>query len=82
MTNQHSIEQDENTTRDGIVVRPGQVWEDCDKRQSGRRVIVRFVAGGKAVVEPVAGLRRRSVLSVARMHPTSTGFKLVQEVIR
>lgn len=81
MTNQKTPERDENTTRDGIVVRPGQVWEDCDKRSNGRRVIVRFVEDGKAVVEPVGG-DRRSVLSVARMHPTSAGFTLVQEATR
>lgn len=69
---------DINTTRDGILVRAGQIWEDCDKRMHGRRIRVRFVEDGKAVVEPIGG-GRRTVLAVRRMHKHSTGFRLLQE---
>lgn len=67
----------DDVTREGVRVEPGQVWEDLDKRQSGRQVRVVSVGDGKAVVEPLAG-GTRTRLSVSRMHKHSTGFRLVR----
>lgn len=68
-------------------VRPGQVWADCDWRCQGRYVKVVAVEGDKAVVHACdAGGRvglhgkdrkpRATRLSIRRMRPTSTGFRL------
>lgn len=73
----HSPEE-QNTTREGIVVRPGQVWEDCDRRMHGRQVRIRAVANGKAGVEEVGG-HRRTRISIRSMYPHSTGYRLVEE---
>lgn len=64
------------TTREGIEVRPGQIWQDLDKRQDNRRVLVIAVNGGKATVQPAAG-GHKTRISISRMHAHSTGFKLV-----
>jgi hypothetical protein len=37
-----------NMTKEGIEVKPGQVWEDLDKRMHGRQRIVEKVEYGKA----------------------------------
>lgn len=70
-------QQEKNTTRDGILVCPGQIWEDLGSRQHMRRVIVESVAKGRARVRVHYG-SRRSTVSVSRMHRHSTGFRLVE----
>jgi hypothetical protein len=74
-----------NRTRDGIEVRPGQIWRDLDKRMDGRHVRIESVSDGKAVVAGVA--RNAAVnpfansrISVSRMHKSSTGWELVKDV--
>lgn len=69
-------QQEKNTTREGILVRRGQIWEDLDTRQNQRRV-VEFVKNGRARVRAHYGTRR-STISVSRMHKHSTGFRLVE----
>jgi hypothetical protein len=69
-------------TREGVEVRPGQVWRDLDKRMDGRLVQVVEVTNGKAYVVRVSGNGMvnpfgRSRISVARMHRSSTGWELV-----
>lgn len=71
-----------NVTRDGVEVKPGQVWRDLDKRMDGRRVQVVEVTNGKAVVVGLSGNGAvnpfsKSRISVARMHRSSTGWELV-----
>lgn len=70
-------QQEKNTTREGILVRQGQIWEDLDTRQSKRRVVIESVADGEAQVRDHYGTKR-STLSVSRMHKHSTGFRLVE----
>ncbi|MEU9599714.1 hypothetical protein AB0E06_23240 [Streptomyces sp. NPDC048109] len=70
-------QQEKNTTREGILVRRGQIWEDLDTRQSKRRVVIEFVKSGRARVRAHYGTRR-STISVSRMHKHSTGFRLVE----
>ncbi|MFJ9900537.1 hypothetical protein ACIQPR_45140 [Streptomyces sp. NPDC091280] len=65
-----------NTTRDGVLVAPGQIWEYLDSRQKKRRVVVVSVQSGRARVRMHYGTRL-STLSVSRMHKHSTGFRLV-----
>ncbi|MFE6939627.1 hypothetical protein [Streptomyces chartreusis] len=69
--------QEKNTTREGILVRRGQIWEDLDTRQNQRRVVIGSVADGEAQVRDHYGTRR-STISVSRMHKHSTGFRLVE----
>lgn len=67
----------ENLTRDGIEVKPGQIWRDLDRRQDGRTVTVVSVTDGKArVTDGVTA----TTLSIRRMHQHSTGFQLVRDV--
>lgn len=70
-------QQEKNTTREGLLVRRGQIWEDLDTRQSKRRVVVESVAAGEAHVRDHYGAKH-STLSVSRMHRHSTGFRLVE----
>ncbi|WP_189845395.1 hypothetical protein [Streptomyces umbrinus] len=70
-------QQEKNTTREGIVVRRGQIWEDLDTRQSKRRVVIESVAYGEAQVRDHYG-SKHSTLSVSRMHRHSTGFRIVE----
>ncbi|MFD4242735.1 hypothetical protein ACFWP3_14210 [Streptomyces sp. NPDC058525] len=70
-------QQERNTTREGILVRRGQIWGDLDTRKNQRRVVVEFVKSGRARVRAHYGTRR-STISVSRMHKHSTGFRLVE----
>lgn len=65
-----------NTTREGILVQPGQTWRGRDKRMRGRLVTVLSVEYGSARVRTEPGGMERSI-AVQRMKPTSTGFDLV-----
>lgn len=64
-----------NTTKEGIEVRPGQVWRDLDKRMKGRTVTVIFATAGVARVKGA----RTTELSISRMHRHSTGWELVSQ---
>ena len=66
-----------NTTREGVLVEPGQIWRDRDKRMYGRLLKILAVEYGIATVQsPSGGTWTR--ISVARMRPISTGFDLVR----
>lgn len=62
----------------------GQVWEDCDKRSAGRRIIVIKVGDTHAIVEPyppvAQGARppRRTRIRLTRFRPTSNGYRFVR----
>lgn len=64
-----------NTTKEGIEVKPGQVWEDLDKRMLGRRRQVREVSDGYAYMDGYP----RTRVAIRRMHRHSTGWKLVRD---
>lgn len=70
-------QQQRNTTREGILVRRGQIWEDLDTRHSERRVVIESVADGEAQGRDHYGTKH-STLSVSRMHRHSEGFRLVE----
>ena len=66
----------------GIHVYPGQVWKDCDPRMDRRRVRVTRVEDGKAYCDVLAGgtrTRRTTKLRIRRMHPSGTGWRLIEE---
>ncbi|MEU0030699.1 hypothetical protein [Streptomyces sp. NPDC006335] len=69
-------QQEKNTTREGILVCRGQIWEDLDTRQGKRHVVIESVADGEAQLRDHYGTKYSS-LSVSRMHRHSTGFRLV-----
>jgi hypothetical protein len=64
------------------AVEPGQIWIDNDKRQGGRRRLrVVSVEGRWAnclVITDIHGdpCSRKVSISVSRMRPTSTGYRL------
>jgi hypothetical protein len=73
----------------GPAVRVGQVWQDADKRGYGRRVRVVEVDATHAVVELFVGRGtgndqakpgRRTRIRLDRFRPTSTGYRLIQDV--
>lgn len=67
-----------NVTREGIEVKPGQVWRDLDYRQdNARRVTVERVENGVAYVKSNRGATSR--VAVKRMHKHATGYALVAE---
>lgn len=67
-------------TKDGVLVKPGQHWEDLDKRMHGRVVEVisvdQYNGTWKALVMPDVG--RYSKISISRMYVHSKGFKLIR----
>lgn len=65
-----------NTTREDVLVEPGQIWRDRDKRTFGRLVKILAVEHGIATVQSPSG-GTRTKISVTRMRPISTGFDLV-----
>lgn len=69
-------------------VKVGQVWQDCDKRMSGRCIRVMAIKDGKALcsraVQSSWGewfrLPGRQVrISLSRFKPTSTGYRLLED---
>jgi hypothetical protein len=69
-------------------VRPGQIWQDNDKRSHGRQVRIIEVDDTHAVVElhvpRGAGHRgakpgRRTRIRLNRFRPISTGYRLVED---
>ena len=71
-----------NRTKDGVEVRVGQVWRDCDKRMQGdkRRLKVVRIAGDVAVMVGLSGaiVSRETRVSIRRMHKGSRGWEMVQ----
>lgn len=63
-----------NTNREGILVRPGQMWKDMNPRSNGRMISVSSVAAGIATVFDD---NRTPTLSVARMYPHSRGYAII-----
>lgn len=74
-----------------VEVRAGQVWADCDWRNEGRTLRVDALEGEKAVCTvltvkdgfPAASgqFKARQVkILLRRFKPTSTGYRLVQDV--
>lgn len=71
------------------AVRPGQIWQDNDKRGYGRQVRVVETDSTHALVElhqprqlhlPGAKPGRRTRIRLDRFRPISTGYVLVQDV--
>lgn len=71
-----------------VDVRVGQVWEDNDPRITGCRRQIKVleikVKNGaiKAVVQHPSGLGAKTRIRIDRFRPTSTGYRLVQDVPR
>lgn len=71
-------------TKDGIVVKVGQVWKDLDKRMGDRHCKIFAVVDGRAHMNRCAPNGRVSTdtvtkVSIVRMHRGSTGWELVSE---
>lgn len=73
-----------NITREGILVEPGQIWQDLDarvtKRHGGtpRTVEITRVADGKA---HYAGKKGEKHISIKRMYKHGAGFELLGKKI-
>jgi hypothetical protein len=63
-----------NVTKEGIEVKPGQIWIDLDKRMRERSVIVEIVEDGQAYCRTAAGKRTR--IAIRRMHKGGTGWRI------
>jgi hypothetical protein len=63
-----------NTTRDGILVRPGQIWKDMNPRSNGRMISVSSVSAGTATVFDG---KRSPTVAITRMYPHSRGYSIV-----
>lgn len=81
---------DSITNKYGTEIRVGQVWADNDPRCEGRTVKIVAIEMGyerRAVCEVLtlaggktASQQRDVRIKVDRLHPTSTGYRLVPEV--
>ena len=76
--------EQENITKEGVEVKPGQVWRDLDKRTGNRHCKVLVVSKGRAVIHLClpSGEElsvRATTISVRRMHKMSTGWALVSD---
>lgn len=73
---QEALEREKalNTNRDGILIRPGQMWRDLNPRSNGRMISVSAVQGGMATIFDG---NRTPTLAVGRMYPHSRGYELV-----
>lgn len=64
-------------------VKPGQVWENCDPRMRGERLVVLLVRLEPdylfAVVNKI-GTERMKRIKLNRFRPRTNGYKLVQDV--
>ncbi|MDH0687080.1 DUF6354 family protein [Stutzerimonas stutzeri] len=71
----------DNITKEGVEVKPGQVWKDLDKRSYGRQCKVITVEDGKAKMQHYARgqLGSKTTVSIRRMYKHSTGWELVSE---
>lgn len=69
-------------------VKPGQVWEDVDPRMHGRQFKVRDIDETHATVvitrpnEQASTTRIVYRIKLTRFKPTSTGYRLIQDVAR
>lgn len=72
-----------------ITVRPGQIWQDNDKRAHGRQVRIIELTDTHALVElhvprgvgdDHAQPGRRTRIRLDRFRPMSTGYLLIQDV--
>ena len=66
-------------TKDGIEIRHGQTWRNCDKRMRGqlKEVVDIDYVKRKACLAGPAGLFRRWV-SVSRMYKHATGWEIAE----
>lgn len=75
-----------NITKEGVEVKPGQIWRDLDRRCGGRLVKVLDVSDGRVSVRPCTPngnevlSMRKTKLSISRMHRGSTGWQLARNV--
>lgn len=80
------VERDRAFPESEPVVKAGQVWADNDKRSEGRKVRILSVGETHAVVEQYvprgssAKPGRQTQIRLDRFRPTSTGYRLVQDV--
>ena len=67
-----------------VEVKVGQVWEDWDirTRVSGprRRIKIMEIKDGRATVQHPSGTGTKTKIRVDRFKPTTTGYKLVEDV--
>lgn len=63
-----------------IEVKVGQIWEGNDPRSAKRLLKVLEIKDGKAVVQHPRGIGMKTKIKLSRFKPTSTGYKLVQDV--
>lgn len=72
------------TMENKIEVKVGQVWEDWDIRHRDapgrRRIKVIEIKDGKAIVQHPSGQGTKTRIRLDRFKPTSTGYKLVEDV--
>jgi hypothetical protein len=68
---------DSLVTKDGVRVRVGQLWRDCDERMNGRKRYVGAVSIDKAFMVLEPGDSKGTWVSIRRMHKNNRGWELV-----
>ena len=66
-----------------VSIRVGQIWERCDKRDGGRKIIILGIYNTHVRVKSWANGREfkpeRSI-RIDRFKPTSSGYKLFKDI--
>nr|WP_315249240.1 hypothetical protein [uncultured Duganella sp.] len=74
-----------NITKEGIEVKPGQVWKDLDHRTQGPQggprtcTVISVRDGAASMSVDGAPTIRTTRISIRRMHKGATGWALVSE---
>lgn len=67
------------------IVKPGQVWESCDKRDCGRRILITGIhrSGDYAygASRHDSKSRRATSIRLDRFKPVRNGYRLVEEAL-
>lgn len=77
------MSENPNITKEGIEVKPGQIWKDLDKRIGDRQREIVRVENGKATIGRIGFSNAaqdsfRTKVSISRMHKSTTGWALVK----
>ena len=63
---------------DGVLLQEGQIWEDCDKRVSGRKLRLIRIGTEWCMFQNLNGGRTTVKILTRRLRPTSTGYRVVK----
>ena len=72
----------QDITSEGIVVKPGQIWKDMDRRNGNRLCKVKVISAGSAFLQRCREDGTVSVdapvkVAISELHRCATGWQLI-----